>query len=609
MRFVWAVAAFVLATLMIGAGIAQRTVLQGPESESQSIEIDESVPYILIDGAVLNSHDGAQTLRARGDGTIFAAYGRTADMTAWLGKSDYVSVTVSDAGTIRSEVVTAPEPETDATAEEDEAAAEAAPLDPHGSDLWLDEFEHDRTLITSLELPDDVSLLIAADGVEPAPTDLSLSWPTGVTTPWAGPLIVGGALVMAAGIVLYILGVRHIRRSRGPRRKGLPMAHTEPIDLAVEGADKGVISATPARRQITRGRKKLFAVPALGLSALLFAGCSADAWPQFGSTPTPTPSQSVIVPEGQGAPAVTKAQAERIIARIAQTVAEADEAADLDLASTRLASAALAVRKTNYAIREELDDHPALAPIPTEGLQILLPEAFDGWPRTFLAVMESSDDKSTVIMAVTQDDAWSDYKLRYMGNMSGDTELNVAPDYVGALTVAPDSPFLVLPPQELAGAYADVIDEGDDSVYAGLFDLEADTLRAQITADRADRLEQFNETGEETGTLSYDAVDGNIEAVSLGTVDSGAIVAVTIRENETVEATDDDAVIKLRDEDDDEDTGNRIVEALTDTTSAKGYTTTYLDQLFFFVPAQSSNESIRLLGYSSDILGAKEIEE
>lgn len=609
MRFVWAVAAFVLATLMIGAGIAQRTVLQGPESESQSIEIDESVPYILIDGAVLNSHDGAQTLRARGDGTIFAAYGRTADMTAWLGTSDYVSVTVSDAGTIRSEVVTAPEPETDATAEEDEAAAEAAPLDPHGSDLWLDEFEHDRTLITSLELPDDVSLLIAADGVEPAPTDLSLSWPTGVTTPWAGPLIVGGALVMAAGIVLYILGVRHVRRSRGPRRKGLPMAHTEPIDLAVEGADKGVISATPARRQITRGRKKLFAVPTLGLSALLFAGCSADAWPQFGSTPTPTPSQSVIVPEGQGAPAVTKAQAERIIARIAQTVAEADEAADLDLASTRLASAALAVRKTNYAIREELDDHPALAPIPTEGLQILLPEAFDGWPRTFLAVMESSDDKSTVIMAVTQDDAWSDYKLRYMGNMSGDTELNVAPDYVGALTVAPDSPFLVLPPQELAAAYADVIDEGDDSVYAGLFDLEADTLRAQITADRADRLEQFNETGEETGTLSYDAVDGNIEAVSLGTVDSGAIVAVTIRENETVEATDDDAVIKLRDEDDDEDTGNRIVEALTDTTSAKGYTTTYLDQLFFFVPAQSSNESIRLLGYSSDILGAKEIEE
>ena len=67
MRFVWAVAAFVLATLMIGAGIAQRTVLQGPESESQSIEIDESVPYILIDGAVLNSHDGAQTLRARLD--------------------------------------------------------------------------------------------------------------------------------------------------------------------------------------------------------------------------------------------------------------------------------------------------------------------------------------------------------------------------------------------------------------------------------------------------------------------------------------------------------------------------------------------------------------
>jgi hypothetical protein len=38
-RFVWAVTAFVLAALMIGAGIAQRTVFQGPKTQSQAISV------------------------------------------------------------------------------------------------------------------------------------------------------------------------------------------------------------------------------------------------------------------------------------------------------------------------------------------------------------------------------------------------------------------------------------------------------------------------------------------------------------------------------------------------------------------------------------------
>ncbi|WP_220474778.1 hypothetical protein, partial [Streptococcus pyogenes] len=92
--------------------------------------------------------------------------------------------------------------------------------------LWLDEFQQDDVLITPLQLPADMSLLVATDGVEPAPSSLSLTWPTGATTPWAGSLIVGGSILLLGGIVLYILGVRHARRSRGPRRKGLPLPVT-----------------------------------------------------------------------------------------------------------------------------------------------------------------------------------------------------------------------------------------------------------------------------------------------------------------------------------------------------------------------------------------------
>lgn len=65
-----------------------------------------------------------------------------------------------------------------------------------------------------------------------------MTWPTGATAPFSGPLIVGGIIMLVVGIGLYILGLRKLRRSKGPRRRGLPMPATEPIDLSVEAEGK-----------------------------------------------------------------------------------------------------------------------------------------------------------------------------------------------------------------------------------------------------------------------------------------------------------------------------------------------------------------------------------
>lgn len=601
MRFVWAVAAFVLATVMIGAGIAQRTVLQGPKTITEAIAVEESAPYVLIDGAVLGSNAGSQTLRARGDGEIFAAYGRTDDMRAWLGQSEYVQVSL-DGGRVVSNVVT-PEP----VAEDDTADSTRAgsDLSPVGSDLWVDEFQQEDVLITTLRLPADMSVLVATDGAAPAPASLSITWPTGVTTPWAGPLIVGGSLMLAVGLVLYVLGVRHVRRSRGPRRKGLPMMPTEPIELSETQADKGVISSQ-SRRQLSAGRRAFTALPIVTVSALLVSGCSADAWPQLAPSPTPTASETILVPEGQDdPPAVTEAQAERILGRISRQVAEADEKNDAKAAAERLSGAALAVRTTNYTLRKKLKDIEALPAIPTKELEILLPEAFEGWPRTFFAVVEDPETAVATIMSVTQKDAWSDYKLSYSANLVADATLNVAPEYLGALLVQPDTKFLLMPPQDLAAAYADVLDEGDDSEFAPLFDEETDSFRKLVAENRAARVEQFNKTGAKTGKISFTAAAGKQPPVAMATLDSGAIVAVTVLENDTVTPTNEDAVIKV-----DGKPGNPVVKTLTGVSqSSTGFTTTFADQLFFFVPAQSSTERIRFLGYSSDILSAKVVKK
>jgi len=581
-RFVWAVTAFVLAALMIGAGIAQRTVLQGPRTESETIAVTGSAPYILIDGDVLNSHPGAQTLRVQEPGTIFASYGRTSDVEAWLTPSAYTHVSMNGDAT-----------QTTSVAATTALPAGSASISPVGSDLWLDEFQQDGVLVTPLQLPADMSLLIATDGTAPAPSSVTLTWPSGATTPWAGPLIVMGSILLLIGLVLYVLGVRHARRSRGPRRKGLPMPVTEPIGVAVDDAEKGVISATPTRRRLTRGTRPLIAIPAVGLAALLFTGCTADAWPQFAGTPTPTTSESVVVPADQGRPAVTQAQAERILTRVSEDVAAADAAKDPAAAALRLTGSALAARETDYRLRD-VANHTALGPIPDKPVKIILPEAYDGWPRTFFAVIETGD----VILTVTQEDPWSPYKVSNQAELVSQASLNLAPAYVGAIAIDPDSPFLALPPNEVAAAYADILTNGDDSTFASSFDSTNDPFRKLVSDNRASRLQTFNQTGAETGTLTYAATAGPQEPIALATLDSGALVAVTVHESDTVKPTNTDAVIKLD--------NNAIVQTLTGVNqSATGFTTTFVDQLFFFVPAQSSNKRIQLLGYSTSILDAK----
>ncbi|WP_248243002.1 glycosyl transferase [Microbacterium kunmingense] len=622
MRFVWAVAAFVLAALMIGVGIAQRTVFQGPDTETAALSLEEDTPYVLVEGDVLNSRPGSQTLRAQGEGTIFAAYGRTADLEAWLSDTPYTRVTVDQDGALEAEEVTpslavadetdegstpAPEesaaPEGEAAVEESAAGAEESADEarsPVGSDLWLDEFQQEDVLIAPLQLPEEMSVLVAADGAEPAPADITVSWPIANATPWAGPLIVAGGVMMAVGVFLYILAIRHLRRSRGPRRKGLPVPVTEPIDLAVEGKGKGVISAS-GRRALTGGRRRLIVVPAVAVSALLFAGCSSEAWPQFAPSPSPTPSASVIVPEGQQAPVVTEAQADRIWTRIAETVAAADEAADETLAATRLDGAVLAARSTNYALRAAIGDYPAPAALPAEPLTLVLPQAYDEWPRSIVGVVDDTAANTSSIMMLTQQDQWSPYKLTYLASLEAATELPVvAPAYIGAVQPAPDSPFLLLPPAQLAEAYADILNAGEESQYYDLFDVASDQFRVSVAGDRQKRLDEFNQTGASTGELTFQAAPGSFEPRALATLESGAIVAVNIDEIDTVKPTNPDAVIKLE--------NNPTVRTLSGAEqSPTGFTTTYTDQLFFYVPGQGSTEKIRLLGYASDILNAKVI--
>ena len=600
MRFVWAVVAFVIAAAMIGAGIAQRTVFHGPSETSANVQTEGSTAFTLIDGAVLNSVPGAQTLNIQGDGAVFASYGRTADVKAWLADVPYTSVTLDGEGTVQTSEV-----EPTVTPASGAAATGRSPVD---SDLWLDEFEQTGSLSTTLQLPSDMSILVASDGTAPAPANISLTWPIDDSTPWAGPLIVGGGIVLLSGLILYLLGIRHVRRQRRPRRKGLPLPVTEPIStIDADAESKGVVTQSPGRRGASRvrgalgGRRALVAVPALGVSVALLAGCSADAWPQLAASESPSPTPTVIVPEGQFPPAVTEAQAQRIVSKVSSTVAQADASLDANAVAARLSGPALAERQTNYKLRAAIADRPALPAIPAEPVQIVLPQTTGTWPRTLMTVVESADaaTPTTTIMMMTQQTPWEEYKASYVGNLEASTNLpELAAPYVGATQVPPDSSFLVMAPEKVASAYADVINNGQNSASFAKFDTANDLLLSAIQDNKTKRTDELNQTGAGTAEISFSASAGAATPIALATLDTGAIVAVNVYESDTAKPTNKDAVIKLD--------NNPAVKALTGVDqSATGFTTTYSDQVFFYVPSQGSDDQIRLLGYRSSLLEAK----
>ena len=627
MRFVWAVVAFVLATLLIGAGIAQRTIFMGPSAQQAELSVEDSTPFVLVDGAVLRENPGQQTLLVRGDGDIFAAYGRTADLEAWLADATYTSIGLDADGDPKSTVVEAsivPEEGEDAP-EEGEDAPEGR--NPAGSDLWLDSFSEQDQLITDMQLPEGMSVLIAKDGTAPAPADIVVAWPLDRSTPLVGPLITAGGIVLLVGLVLYVLAIRHQRRGRGPRRKGPgPLPATEPIDLSVAPAPVREALEEPARsggagagaegdtedkpakseRRALRNRRRLLALPALGLAGVMFVGCSSDSWPQFdAATPTPTPTQTVITPENQKPPAVTESQASRILQNISSTLEQADADLDIDLAGTRLGGLALEARQTDYTLRKGITDRPLPTVIPTEAIEVLLPQATDTWPRTVLVLSKSKSDDTLPpsILTMTQADPWSNYKVTNIAEMQASTEVpQLAPAWLGTSLITENAAaFLTLAPDELAAAFADVVDAGEESEYYGSFDEVAISLADAINASRAAVTKGLADNGAaKTSKTAFDIAPSEQPPVALATLDSGAIVAVSLIDSEKITPTSSDAVIKFDD--------NPEARVLTGAKEAsKGVNTTYSLQLFFSVPSQGSTEQVRLLAVHQDTLDVEVI--
>jgi hypothetical protein len=620
-RFVLAILAFAAAAVMIGFGIAQRTVFLEPDRISLGTVVEDPADYIVLEPEALAAQSGKQTITVSGSESVFLAYGRTEDVEAWLGDDSYVSVGYdAEAGEFTNEVVagepadgetpptTEPEPEPTPAPEAEEAAEPAA--SPAGSDLWLDELTGDRTLTTTIDVPEGISVLLASDGSEPAPGRIVVAWPLDNSTPWAGPLIAGGGLVFLIGIALVISGVLAHRRSRGPRRN-LPKGPKGKLMRAPRPTRSQRAAASGAGPRRTSGRARRVALlPVLLVPAIALSACSSDYWPDLSSAPetsapaTPEATDQpadVTAAEGEAevVPAVTVPQMERIMRRVAVFTTEVDESRDTQRLTERFAGPAFQARKANYVIRGSVTDHPALPAIPAAPLTLTLPQQATGWPRTVLTIAKNSDDETVAPTALVmrQESPRDNYKVVYATALVPDADVpEVAPASIGAPPISPEFKGLVMPTGQVAAAYADVLLKGPESEFAEFFDPEGDVVLQQLGVEGQ---KATAASLPDTADIAFSNVVGDSPTVALATNDSGALVTVSINQTEKVTPNDGGTVGF-------EPGPGRALSGFDDK-SAKGVQRVVGIQLMFYVPAVGADEQIRLLGWSESLIGASEV--
>lgn len=584
MRFVLAIVSFVLAALAIGLGVAQRTVLALPDSVSSNATISSAAPITVIPGETLNAHPRSQSVTITGDGPIFAAYGRTTDVESWIGDASHNTLAFdAETGKMTGELT------------------EGSPTVPSaaGSDLWLQDYSNENQLSLTIKVPENVSLLIMSDGTAAAPSDVSITWPVDNSTPWATPLVIAGGGLLLLGLALLFWAVTNMRSARGPRRKQqkMPKLPRQPRYKPSRVRPKALESPKKGRRSI---RPNLVAVIPLTLvSTLVLGGCSADFWAGRNveaSAPVPSASATdsdVVAPK---TPAVTEAQAKRIVARIAAIVTQADTDADKSLAATRLAGPALELRLANYKMRKADKSIKALSAIPSGDVKITLPAQNDGWPRqVFVAIKPTDETVPSTALVMIQQSPREQYLVHYAITLEpGAVIPPVALASVGTTSLLPDSPFLVLPPGQIALAYADILTVDAKSEYFEQFAEEGDSLRVDVGLEAKTKRKKKIPS---TARLTFSNEVGEGQAVAFSTNDTGALVAVNLNEIETIRVVEAGAAVNAP---------KQVKALLGKSLSTKGLNAIYGDQLLFYVPPVGSSDKIVLLGYSQGIVSASE---
>ncbi|MET3718437.1 hypothetical protein [Arthrobacter sp. UYEF21] len=499
MRFKTAVALVLLGLLTLLAGVGQKTIWAPSATFTASAPSDAAAaPLTVIDQKLRTQQGGAVKINIEGDGNFLLAVGRPDDVEAWVGKTAHNTVT-GVSGKKDALVV-------------EHADGEATAPNPAGSDLWVSTESASGQLEYTWTPPADGqwSLMLAADGSQPAPSSISMTFPNDTSTPWAVPLMAIGGLLILAGIALAFLSAR--------KRDG-------------EGDSRGSLFARRARANVeARPSSRLSMVSggmvtaAVTAAVVALSGAPANA----ATSPAPAPSMesASTAPAQPSSPVLLDAQFRRILEQVSSATDAGDAARDAAKLAGRVAGTELEVRTQNYKIRSQVGTYEARMPVRSTKLLTTVVTSDHSWPRSVLAVTQGDGNVVPQLLVLVQPSARENYRLTGTTPLQpGTTFPAIRRDGTDTLPANGKDGLLYSGEEALAGladrltnsesSFKDKLVEGASSPYI------ADTLsyQAEVVASGANGNFSFTHNVVPESTVVFRTADGG--ALVMGRINFG----------------------------------------------------------------------------------------
>ena len=555
MRFVIAAVLFGLSTILMLTGLAQRTILAPPSQYNLSIATESVAPYAIIPNEVLALHPGAIKVSVDGGPQAFIATGRESDIRAFVAESPHVALVALA---------------TEKSAEAKTFAGKAPSISPKNSDLWRSQIEAPLTATLKASSSEEGAVLVASNGLAAIPSKIDIVWTPKFDLLPSSILIWVGLAFLAVALVLTAITFRNMRIDRGPRRK-TPKAPKPP-----RYRYRSVFTSPQRGRRSARG---FVALTSGALTLTLLSACA----PSPNASPSPTADDQLQPVSLQAA------QMKRILADVANVASAADVRNDRRVLLERFDGAALAIRSTNYLLRTRNARIASLQAIAAEPIRFNLPAATSSWPRVAMAVTDEDGDTALPQMIVLQqENPRSNYKVWFTIRLMPGAEIPAVPSSdTGGIPVDAASLFLKVAPNKLPIAFGDLLNLGQASLSAQLFDLDNEFYRqvSQAQKDQATKLNNAN--------ITYAHLLGDPNVISMATSDGGALVAVYQLDRYTIKPKRANSAVAV---------GAQEKLLLGATGSTRGVRSVYGDMLFFYVPPADGNAKIVLLGATQGLI-------
>lgn len=322
-----------------------------------------------------------------------------------------------------------------------------------------------------------------------------------------------------------------------------------------------------------RARTKRIA--AAVMAAMLACGLGACE----GQVPSPQPAASDV----DVMPDLTEEQEQRMRTRILDAYDQSIADLNPDGLQSFLSGPMLDVHNSRITVARATGSMDPLATIPHDIEQTVIPTD-SGWPRVVYTITTTTEDQQSMrLLAFTQDAPRQNYKLWGVVRLFPGTELpSFTIPSIGSSMGTPGDEGLVATPQEAVEHYADVLQNGANSEFAGQF---ADDSLRQYLATLSQTVQEGMERNNGTQTQTFTPVTDTIKVMRSS--DGGDLVVAQINSEWTRAAGDGRQSLPASDAE----------EALFgDGTATSTMRVTYVNIIALYVPPADSGEQIVAVG-------------